>query len=70
MNKMDNNSIKRKLFDVLKEFNPDKDFVGGVISYTKNDEDRQKIIDYIQKGDNVTVENVILLSIYLKQAYE
>lgn len=67
---MDNNSIKRKLFDVLKEFNPDKDFVGGVISYTKNDEDRQKIIDYIQKGDNVTVENVILLSIYLKQAYE
>ena len=67
---MDNNSIKRKLFDVLKEFNPDKNFVGGVISYTKNDEDRQKIIDYIQKGDNVTVENVILLSIYLKQAYE
>ena len=67
---MDNNSIKRKLFDVLKEFNPDKDFVGGVISYTKNDEDRQKIIDYIHKGDNVTVENVILLSIYLKQAYE
>ena len=43
---MDNNSIKRKLFDVLKEFNPDKDFVGGVISYTKNDEDRQKIIDF------------------------
>ena len=67
---MDNNSIKRKLFDVLKEFNPDKDFVGGVISYTKNDEDRQKVIEYIQKGDNVTVENVILLSIYLKQAYE
>ena len=67
MNKMDNNSIKRKLFDVLKEFNPDKDFVGGVISYTKNDEDRQKIIDYIQKGDNVTAQNVIILSIYIKQ---
>lgn len=64
------NSIKRKLFDVLKEFNPDKDFVGGVISNTKNDEDRQNIIDYIQNGDDVTAENVILLSLHLKQEHE
>lgn len=65
---MDNNSIKRKLFDILKEFSPDKDFVGGVISNTKNDEDRQNIIDFIQNGDDVTVEKIILLSLYLNQA--
>lgn len=68
MNRMDNNSIKRKLFDILKEFSPDKDFVGGVISNTKNDEDRQNIIDFIQNGDDVTVEKIILLSLYLNQA--
>ena len=59
-----------KTGQIKKEFNPDKDFVGGVISNTKNDEDRQNIIDYIQNGDDVTAENVILLSLHLKQEHE
>lgn len=58
--------IKRKLFDKLKEFYPNKDFVGGIVSNTQNDEDRQTIIDYLDNGKDVTVENVILLSLYLK----
>ncbi len=58
--------IKRKLFDKLKEFYPNKDFVGGIMSNTQNDEDRQTIIDYLDNGKDVTVENVILLSLYLK----
>lgn len=63
----DTKKIKRKLFDKLKEFNPDKDFVGGVVSNTKHDEDMQKIIDYIDNDEDVTVENIILLSLHLKK---
>ncbi|MCI5741276.1 MAG: hypothetical protein SO445_07070 [Lachnospiraceae bacterium] len=62
----DTKKIKRKLFDRLKEFYPDKDFVGGVISNTKHDADRQKIIEYIDKGNDISVENIILLSLHLK----
>ena len=58
-------SIKRKLFDKLKEFNPDRDFVLGVISNVDTDENYQHIIDFIDKGEDVTVENIIALSILL-----
>ena len=58
-------SIKRKLFDKLKEFNPDRDFVLGVISNVDTDEHYQHIIDFIDKGEDVTVENIIALSILL-----
>ena len=50
-----------KLFDIL----DDDDFVLGVVTNAKNDENRQKIIDYIDNGDDVTVENIILLSLHL-----
>ena len=59
----DTKEMKRKLFDRLKEYYPDKDFVGGVISYVKNDEDRQMLIDYIDFGDDVSVENIILYAL-------
>ena len=61
----DTKEMKRKLFDRLKEYYPDKDFVGGVISYVKNDEDRQVLIDYIDFGDDVSVENIILYALDL-----
>lgn len=62
----DSKKIKRKLFDTLKSYYPDKDFVGGVISNTQTDADRQTIIDYIENGEDVSVENIILLSLDLK----
>lgn len=64
---MENKEIKRKLFDKLKEFYNDKDFVGGVISNTKTDEERQVIIDYIDKGENVTTDKITLLGLSLKR---
>ena len=62
----DTKEMKRKLFDKLKEYHNDKDFVCGVVSNTRNDEDRQTIIDYIDNGENVSVETIILLSLHLK----
>lgn len=62
----DEKEIKRKLFDKLKAFYPDKDFVVGVISNVKYDDDRQVIIDYMENGEDVSVKNIILLSLHLK----
>lgn len=58
-------TIKRNLFDKLREFHHNKDFVGGVMSNVSHDDDRQTIIDYIDNGDDVSVENIILLSVHL-----
>lgn len=62
----DEKEIKHKLFDKLKAFYSDKDFVVGVISNVKYDDDRQAIIDYMENGEDVSVENIILLSLHLK----
>ena len=61
----DEKEIKRKLFDKLKAYYNDKDFVIGVMSNVTHDEDRQAIIDYIDNGEDVSVENIILLSLHL-----
>ena len=62
---MESIDLKRNLYKKLKEFYNDDDFAGGVISNTKSDEDRKVIIEYIDEGKDVTVENIILLSLYL-----
>ncbi len=62
----DTQKKKRELFDKLKEFYADRDFVCGVVSNTQNDEDRQTIIDFIDNSENATVEEIILLSLHLK----
>ncbi|MGN0165365.1 MAG: hypothetical protein ACI39R_04220 [Lachnospiraceae bacterium] len=43
----------------------DVEFVLGVISYLKNDDERQAIIDYINTGEDVTAENITLLSLHV-----
>lgn len=62
----DKKEIKRQLFEKLKAYYSDKDFVVGVISNVKHDADRQAVIDYMENGDDVSVENIILLSLHLK----
>lgn len=57
--------VKRKLFNKLKEFHHDKDFVLGVMSNAKHKEDQQVIIDFIENEKDITVEDVILLSLHL-----
>ena len=57
--------IKRKLFDRLKEFYNDKDFVVGVMSNATHEEDRKTIIEFIDNEEDITIEDLILLSLYL-----
>lgn len=58
-------NIKRKLFDRLKEFHHDKDFVVGVMSNVKHAEDQQTVYDFLESEKEATVEDVILLSLHL-----
>jgi len=56
MSNVETNKIRRKLFDKLKEFYPEKDFVCGVVSNTKNDDDIPKGVDVssvIQYGESM-----------------
>lgn len=57
--------IKRELFNKLNNFHHDKDFVVGVMSNATHEEDRKTIIDYMDTGEDVTIENIILLSLHL-----
>ena len=63
-------SVKRELFDKLKKLYPDKEFVLGVISNVDTVENYQHIIDFIDKGENVTVESVLALSVLLDDMTE
>lgn len=45
------------LFKKLKTFNNNKDFVLGVMSNAPHYEDMKKIIEYMDNGQHVTIEN-------------
>ena len=52
------------LKDKLQSFCDDWDFVVGVMSNAKYEEDRKTIIDFMD-NDEITVEDIILLSLEL-----
>lgn len=56
--------LKRELFDKLRNYHNDKDFVVGVMSNAKHNDDMKAIIEYMDNGDDVSVENIILLSLH------
>lgn len=58
-------NIERKLFEELKEFYPDKDFVLGVISNAGTDENYQRIIDFMDNEEDVCVDSILALSLLL-----
>ena len=64
---MIDNEIKDILFDKLKAIYNNRNFVIGVMSNASHIEDRKKLIEYIDKGEDVTAESIILLSLYLSQ---
>ena len=59
--------IKSKLIEKLKTVSEDKDFLVGVISNAKHNDDREAIIEYIDKGEEVTYEQILLLSVWLSR---
>ena len=47
----------------LKEINPKKDFILAVMSDAISQEERKKVLDFIETGDDVDRETVAVLAI-------
>lgn len=57
--------IKNKLIKKLKTISKDEEFILSIINFAKHIDDRKTIINYIESGDDVSYENVILLALTL-----
>lgn len=64
---MQNNSrtLETELIKRLKKVFNDKEFVMGMLVFVYDDKDRQLLIDYIDKGEDVTVESVSAIALNL-----
>jgi hypothetical protein len=56
-----------ELIKKLKQFSADDDYILGILADSEFDEDRKLIIDFIDKGENVDYESVILFSLEVGQ---
>lgn len=61
--KKKSSKVTLELIEKLKQFSHDPDYILGILAESKYDEDRQLIIDYIDHGEDVSYENVLLFSI-------
>ena len=57
-------AVSQTFKDKLQSFYDDRDFIVGVMSNAKHEEDRKTIIDFMDNNE-VTVEDIILLSLEL-----
>lgn len=64
---MKSDETKKDLIAELKKIYYNKDFVIGIMSAATHIEDQKTILDFIKKGDEVTVENLIVLAVHLRQ---
>ncbi|MDD6275397.1 MAG: hypothetical protein PUB20_01020 [Clostridia bacterium] len=62
--------VKNELIEKLKTISEDKDFLLSVINSVKSMNDRKAIIEYIDRGEEVTYENLILLSLSIYELRE
>ena len=62
---MTDKEVKETLREKLREIYDNRDFVLGVLSNATHPDDRRTILEFIEKGEEVTTENLILLSVDL-----
>ncbi|MEE1124885.1 MAG: hypothetical protein U0L18_02980 [Acutalibacteraceae bacterium] len=55
--------VTMELIEKLKVFSSEDDYIIGVLSDSDYDEDRKKIIDFIDNGEDVSYESIILYSL-------
>lgn len=60
-------ALSKKLIDEIKKISEDEEFVVGVFANVYNDEDKKTLLEYIEKGEDVNYEQVILNSVWLGQ---
>lgn len=58
---------EKELAGKLRSIWNDKEFVMGVLSHLKDDEEREEIIEFIDSNDDVTSEQITLLALDISQ---
>ncbi|MBQ3285399.1 MAG: hypothetical protein IJH40_07135 [Ruminococcus sp.] len=62
--------VTLELIEKLKAFSNEDDYFFGVLSQSAVDSDRQLIIDYIDKGKDVSYSNILLFALEVGQKRE
>lgn len=56
---------EEQLVDELLAIWNDAEFVTGILAYLEEDEERQIMLDYIDKNEDVSTEELVLLSLFI-----
>lgn len=59
---------EKKLYEMLLKIWDDTDFLVGVLNSLKDDEEREEVIEFIESNDDVTSEQITLLSLDISQS--
>ena len=66
-NSKQRSDVTLELIEKLKQFSTDDDYILGTLADSEFDEDRKLIIDFIDNGEDVNYESVILFSLEVGQ---
>lgn len=58
-----------RLYKMLIEIWDDVEFHVAVLNRLKSDEEREQVINFIERNKNVTSEDVELMSLHIRQTY-
>lgn len=61
------NNIDTTLVTALKKVYDDREFIIGVLSRTQHDDDKKKILNFIEVGEEVDDETVMVMAIELNR---
>lgn len=68
INEKKTDEVSARLIESLKKVPEcDKDLIIAVLVYLKNDDEKNKMIEFIQNGEDVTYEQVTLNALWMSQ---
>ena len=59
---------EKKLYEMLQKIWDDTDFIVGTLNSLKDDAERDEVIEFIESNDDVTSEEITLLSLDISQS--
>ena len=54
-----------RLIEKLKDFSEESDFIIGALVFAETESDKEKLLDYIENGEDVSYENILLYALEL-----
>lgn len=67
LEKHTSSQVTLDLIERLKEYSKDNDYVVGILLDCESETDKQELLEYIQNGEDVSYDNIILYALVLAQ---